>query len=65
MFKEFRSRKTRIKWPLLFIGSSKDYERVDGRFVIKTIKFKQQMEFQSFKIIQDFKKVYMRRFFLA
>ena len=28
----------------------------------KTIKFKQQMEFESLKIIQDFKKVYMRRF---
>ena len=26
-------------------------------------RFKQQMEFQSFKIIQDIKKVYMRRFF--
>ena len=28
----------------------------------KTIKFKQQMIFQSFKIILDFKKVYMPRF---
>ena len=32
----------------------------------KTIKFKQQMEFQSFKIIpQDLKKAYMRRFYVA
>ena len=30
---------------------------------LKTIKFKQQLEFQSFKIIQDFKKGYMRHFF--
>ena len=30
----------------------------------KTIKFKRIMEFQIFKIIQDFKKVYMRRFIL-
>ena len=29
----------------------------------KTITFEQQIEFQSFKIIQDFKKVYMRHFF--
>ena len=29
---------------------------------MKTIKFKQQMKFQSFKIIQDFKKDYTRRF---
>ena len=29
----------------------------------KTIKFNQQTEFQSFKIIQDFKKVHMLRFF--
>ena len=32
---------------------------------LKTTKFKQQMELQSFKIVQDFKKVYMRRFFLC
>ena len=29
----------------------------------KTMKFKQQMEFQSFNIIQYFKNVYMWRFF--
>ena len=46
-----------------FTGSSKDNERVDGRFVMKN-NFNQQMEFQRFKIIQDFKKVYIRRFFV-
>ena len=30
---------------------------------MQTVKCKQQMEFQRFKILQDFKKVYMRRFF--
>ena len=31
----------------------------------KTIKFKQQMEFPGFRIIQDFKKVYMQRIFFG
>ena len=62
--RSFDARKTRRKSPFLFTGSSKAfYERVDGRLVtIETIKFKQQMEFQSFKIIQDVKEVYIRRF---
>ena len=29
------------------------------------MKFKQQMEFQSFQILYDFKKVYMRGFFFC
>ena len=32
-------------------------------FSCKTIKFEQQMEFQSFKIIQDFKKALHTAFF--
>ena len=31
----------------------------------KTKEFKQQMEFQSIKIIQNFKKVYMQHFFFG
>ena len=61
MFKEFRCPENtdKVLIVLLVPGSSKDYESVDGRFVMT----KQQMEFQSFKIIQDFKKEYIHAAF--
>ena len=53
--------------PVLFTRSSKDKERDDGIVDLswKTVKFKQQIEFQSFKFIQDFKNVHMWRFFFC
>ena len=40
MFKESDARRTRVKWLLTitFTGLCTDYERVDGRFVIKSNK---------------------------
>ena len=58
--RSFDALKTRIKC----LVSITFHRIVDGRFVMKTIQFKQKMTFQSFKIIQEFKKVSMRRFFL-
>ena len=68
MFKEFRCPENMEKAVSARYISPDIPKIINGLSVAlswKTIKFKQQMEFQSFKIIQDFKKVYMRRFFLG
>ena len=61
--RSFDARKTRIKI-LVSIIFSPDRTKITLMVYMsaKTIKFKQQMEFESLKIIQDFKKVYMWRF---
>ena len=67
MFKEFRCTENMDK-ALSLQNFSPDRPKIMKLLMIvlssKTIIFKQQMEFQNFKIIRDFKQVHMRRFFL-
>ena len=58
MFKEFRCPGNSDK-----VLSVQYFSPDRPKITEKTIKFKQQMEFQSLKNIQEFKKVHMRRFF--
>ena len=60
MFKEFRCPENTDKVLSVQYFSPDRPKIITGWW--KTIKFKQQIEFQSFKIIQDFKKLYMQRF---
>ena len=66
MFKEFRCTENTDK-ALSLQNFSPDRPKITKLLMVdlsfKTIIFKEQMEFQNFKIIQDFKKVHMRRFF--
>ena len=50
--------------PITFHWIVQRLQKVDGTFVMNIPKIETKMEFQSFKIIQDIKKVYMGRFFL-
>ena len=66
MFKEFRCTENTDK-ALNLQNFSPDRPKITKLLLVdlsfKTIIFKQQMEFQNFKIIQEFKNVQMRRFF--
>ena len=52
------------KRPLLFTGSSKDYERIDGRFAIGNNRILTTNGSLKLQNSTGFKKVYMRRSFM-